>query len=109
MRSLGLERVEEIAVKWFGLAAGGAVSLRRGVRYQRANRAFRLTFLDLPEQSILLAFFADNPLRILMNRAAIVQSLEVFLLRIRQTFANDDGLKLVLANTPEQNLLLILL
>src|SRR5271157_3391693 len=82
-----------------------AVTLSGGIGHQRADGALGLAFGNLPIESVLLAGVADEFLRVLFDRVAIVGLAEVIVLRISQSVTDANGRQLVLTNAAEEDLL----
>src|SRR5271157_5029617 len=82
-----------------------AVTLSGGIGHQRADGALGLAFGNLPIESVLLAGVADEFLRVLFDRVAIVGLAEVLVLRVSQSITHTNGRQLVLANAAEEYLL----
>src|SRR5664279_2859670 len=88
-------------MKWIRLLA---VALGSCVLERRPDRALRFALGGRPEEPILLAFVADELLRVLVGGAAIVQSIKILVLGVGQGLGHADGGVLILSNAPEQHL-----
>src|SRR5271157_6314768 len=103
IRTLLGEDAIEVAVKWLLLAGLRCESFGCGsIRGQRPKRALRLSLWRLPIQSVLLAFVADELLRVLLY--AVVMLRKVFGLGAGHRGNYVHRCQFVIADTPGKDL-----
>src|SRR5271155_1047305 len=89
-------------MKWLLLARLRSESFCRGKRHQRTKRAPGFSFSRFPIESVLLSFFADELLGILLY--AVVALSHVLGLGIIHRIDHIDRSEFVVSNAPCQNL-----
>src|SRR5664280_3869220 len=94
-----------VAVERLRSIVFASIALAGGIGYQGANRALGLPLGNLPIKSVLLAFIANELLRVLVDGIAIMRLLKIIVLSIGQDPTHANGCHLILTDTTEEDFL----